>query len=265
LLFPALLSAAPQDDAPAWVESAKNIHYRFTGRRGSFAQFGDSITYSTAYWYPIGYSHPKMSPAAQQAYDNVNTFMFRACWGLWKGPKYGNMSGKSMAWAADHIDEWLKELNPETALIQFGTDDMTLPAEQYEQKLREVIQKCMANGTVVMLSTLPPKHDMMDKVKQYSDVIRKISAELKLPLIDLLNEILSRRPDDWDRMSASVRAAIKNNLNFETLLGYDGIHLSYTNKSAGDWSEQGLRNSGYGLRTYLTLLAYDQVINRVLK
>jgi len=35
-------AAAEQRDA--WTDMAQTIHARFTGRRGTFAQFGDSIT-----------------------------------------------------------------------------------------------------------------------------------------------------------------------------------------------------------------------------
>ena len=34
----------------AWVPSMKAVHQKFQGERGTFAQFGDSITVSRAFW-----------------------------------------------------------------------------------------------------------------------------------------------------------------------------------------------------------------------
>ena len=50
-----------------------------------------------------------------------------------------------------------------------------------------------------------------------------------------------------------------------TLVSRDGVHPSYPKKYEGDYSEEALKNSGYGLRSYLTLLAYADVIRGVLK
>src|SRR4051794_25148498 len=146
-----LVSTSRADSGPPWVESAKKIHERFSGRRGTFAQFGDSLTYSVGNWYPLSYRHTNMTPAGQKALDNINAYMNRLCWYTWKGPKYGNQNGKNLIWACEHIDEWLKEMNPEAAVVLFGYDDFgQMPLDQYDQKLRDLVQKCSDNGTVVI-------------------------------------------------------------------------------------------------------------------
>lgn len=47
------LPAAPAE--PDWAEPMRAVHARFTGAPGTFAQFGDSITVTLAYWTPLLY------------------------------------------------------------------------------------------------------------------------------------------------------------------------------------------------------------------
>ena len=51
--------------------------------------------------------------------------------------------------------------------------------------------------------------------------------------------------------------------NVPTLIARDGVHPSNTAAFSDDYSEEALRNNGYGLRNYLTLLAYAAVIDKV--
>jgi hypothetical protein len=111
-------------DSNYWVEPMKEVHARFTGTRGTFAQFGDSITITMAYWAPLRSERKNMSPDLAKAYDRVSGYMARDCWDKWKGPRYGNEGGMSIRWAHENIDKWLKRLNPEVALIMFGTNDL---------------------------------------------------------------------------------------------------------------------------------------------
>jgi hypothetical protein len=50
-----------------------------------------------------------------------------------------------------------------------------------------------------------------------------------------------------------------------TLVARDGVHPSNPQKYEGDCSAEGLKNSGYILRNYATLLAYAEVIRNVLQ
>jgi len=49
-------NAAPPE--PAWVDAMRKVHGRFRGTAGYVAQFGDSITYSMAFWSPLGWDYP---------------------------------------------------------------------------------------------------------------------------------------------------------------------------------------------------------------
>jgi lysophospholipase L1-like esterase len=263
LLVPAPARAAEPDTA--LVEPAKAVHAKFTGKKGTFAQFGDSITVTLAYWANLEYEKPKgLDDAGTKAVATVTAHMSADGWRKWKGPDFGSEGGQTIAWAADKVDGWLKKLNPEAVLIMFGTNDVgRVKLDTYEAKYREVIQKCLANGTVVILSTIPPKHGVLEKSKEYSAVVRKLAAEFKLPLIDYESEILTRRPDDWD--GAAVHKGAKNVYDVDTPISADGVHPSAPKKYAGDYSADALKHHGYALRTYLTALTYATVIDRVLK
>ena len=61
VLFPLLCLAtisASAAEKPYWVEPMKTVHAGFHGNAGYVAQFGDSITYSMAFWTPIGWDEP---------------------------------------------------------------------------------------------------------------------------------------------------------------------------------------------------------------
>ena len=47
------LPAADPDPPAKWIEPMREVHRRFTGRAGTFAHFGDSITVTMAFWTPL--------------------------------------------------------------------------------------------------------------------------------------------------------------------------------------------------------------------
>jgi lysophospholipase L1-like esterase len=251
-------------DPSYWVEPMKKVHAQFTGARGTFAQFGDSITITMAYWAPLRGEHKNMSPDLAKAYDRVSGYMARDCWDKWKGPRYGNEGGMTIRWAHENIDKWLKRLNPEVALIMFGTNDLgQLDQQEYEQKTREVVERCLQNGTVVILSTIPPRSGLLDKSRQFAGAVRKIAKELKVPLEDYFEEVLKRRPKDWDGSLAQFKDAPGDEYQVPTLISRDGVHPSNPKKYR-DYSAESLRSNGYILRNSLTLLTYAEVIEKVL-
>ena len=242
-----------------WVEAMKEVHGKFTGERGTFAHFGDSITVTLAFWTPLSYSRKNASPQMEQAYQSVKGYMKKECWRDWKGPEFGNEGSQTIRWAHENIDKWLKRLDPETALIMFGTNDLnSVELEEYIQKMRQVIQKCLDNGTVVILSTIPPRHGLADKAAVYAEAVRKIARQMKVPLIDFHSEVLKRRPEDWD--GAMDKFSQYNDYDVLTLLARDGIHPSHPKSFQDDYSEEALKCCGYSLRNYLVLMKYADVL-----
>jgi len=198
------------------------------------------------------------------AFRLVNRYMRPECWRQWKGPAFGNDGGKTVRWALANVDGWLKRLNPETALIMFGTNDLAvMDVAEYRDKMRQLAKRCLANGTVVILSTIPPRHGFEAKSARFAEVVRQLAAGLKVPLIDFHAEILSRRPRDWD--GALEKFAAYRGYDVPTLLARDGVHPSHPRAYRDDYSPEALRCCGYSLRNYLVLLAYADVIRCVLQ
>ncbi len=249
-------------DANVWVPAMKKVNAKFSGEQGTLALFGDSITVSRAFWFGLQSNRRNASADMTKAFELVNNYMFEDCWDR-RGPEYGNEGQMTIRWAHQNVDTWLKDLNPEVALIMFGSNDLGgLEVQEYEIKTREVVQKCLDNGTVVILSTAPPRHGLADKAAVFAEAIRRIARELKVPLTDYHTEILKRRPDDWD--GAMEKFSQYRGYDVPTLISRDGVHPSNPQRYLNDYSAEGLRNNGFGLRSYLALMKYAEVIANVL-
>ena len=266
LAGPALAAAGPEADAKYWVEPMKKVHAKFSGDPGTFAQFGDSITVSMAFWASLFWDHKNLDAAAQADFDLVKGRMKEACWREWKGPEFGSEGQKTIRWALENVEKWLKKLNPEAAVIMFGTNDLgQVPPEEFEAKTRQVIQKCLDNGTMVILSTIPPKHGQEDKAKAYAAAQRKIARDMGVPLCDYYQAVLDRRPDDWDGAAEKFKAEAKDVYQVPTLIAGDGVHPSNPKPWEGDYSAEGLKHNGFVLRNYMVLRSYAEVTREVLK
>jgi hypothetical protein len=261
-------AGAPAKDQPSgpdskvWVPAMRQVHAKFKGRKGSFAEFGDSITVSRAFWFTMRYTAEKGPPEMVKAFRLVSVHMLEDCWDR-KGPEYGNQGQMTIRWAHENVDTWLRTLNPEVANIMFGTNDLdSLEVGEYETKTRQVVQKCLEGGTIVILNTAPPKHGRAEKAAVFAEAVRKLSRQLKVPLVDYHAEILKRRPDDWD--GAMEKFSQYRDYDVPTLISRDGVHPSNCQKYIGDYSPEGLRNNGFGLWNYLVLMKYAEVIGEVL-
>src|SRR5205814_685116 len=198
---------------------------------GTLALFGDSITFSLAFWAPLAGEPRGMS---QELADNlrvVKQWQRSECWRQWRGPEFGNEGGRTIQWADENVDAWLKKLNPETAVLMFGTNDLgPLDAKEYDTRTRSVVEKCLKNGAVVILTTIPPKAGAEKKSKEFAEVQRQVAADYKLPLVDYQAEILKRRPDDWNGALPQFKDAGKDVYQVPTLVSGDGVHPSNPNK-----------------------------------
>jgi lysophospholipase L1-like esterase len=250
---------------PEWVEPMKKVHARFSGTPGTLALFGDSITVSMAFWAPLRGEPKGMSKEMAAAHKLVKGYMRPEGWDKSRGAKYGNEGGMTIRWANENVANWLKEHDPEVAVIMFGTNDLgALEEKEYAEKTAEVVDRCLKNGTVVILTTPPPRSGLLDKSKQFAEAVRRVAKDKKVPLIDYHAEILKRRPDDWDGTLPKFKDVQGSEYEVPTLIARDGVHPSYP-KPHADYSQESLRCNGYALRSYLTLLAYADVIRQVLK
>lgn len=262
LIEPSARSQEPCDPGPKagdWREAMARVHARFRGRPGTFAHFGDSITETLAFWTPLRYARRNASPAMERAHRLVEARMRPECWRDGKGPGHGNQGGQTTRWAREHVGEWLRSLDPEVALILFGTNDLhSLEVDEYRDNLRELVRKCLDNGTVVILSTIPPRHGFVEKSRAFAQAARDVARESSVPLVDYHAEILERRPDDWDGATDAFRSY--EGYDVPTLISRDGVHPSNPRAFQDDYSDRALRSHGYGLRNYLVLMKYAEVL-----
>ena len=103
--------AAPPGEA-GWREAMARVHARFGGRPGTFAQFGDSITVSLAFWSPLRHDRKNASPEMERAYRLVEKRLRPECWRDWKGPEFGNDGGRTIRWADENVDDLAREAQP---------------------------------------------------------------------------------------------------------------------------------------------------------
>ena len=55
-------------DSLYWVDTMARVHEEFTGEKGTFAHFGDSIKVTLAFWTPLLYSRKNAPEEMEQAY-----------------------------------------------------------------------------------------------------------------------------------------------------------------------------------------------------
>lgn len=255
------LAASQAYADPYWVEPMTQVHANFQGTRGTIARFGDSITYSGAFFKPLQYNFTNTSPEEQAALDWLKAYLLPACW-TWQddavAASNGCYSGTMSSWPlqtdqappARNIDTWLNKLQPELAVVMWGTNDLgPLDVTTYTNNMRQVIQACKAYGTIPLLTTIPPRRGYDAKSAQFAQAMRDLALEQQVPLIDYHQEILTRQPTTWDG----------------TLISSDGVHPSWNGSTAQDFSPSSLNTNGYLLRNWCTLRALREVEQYILQ
>lgn len=251
--------------AAQWIEPMKKVHARFKGKPGTFAQFGDSITFSGAFWTPLAENPKNMGPSIEAQYKLVRQHMHAGAFRQ-KGPDVGNLGSTTIKWARENVGKWLADLDPEVAVIMFGSNDFRqIEVQDYARMLREVVESCLDNGTIVLLTTPPPQTSLLEKSNQFAESVRAVARELSVPLIDYHHEILSGRPFDWDGSADEFKNVPGDTYEVPTLISRDGVHPSNQVIFSNDFSGRALASNGFGLRNYLTLVAYAEVISKALR
>ena len=246
----ALLKVGQQP--PEVIEAMRKVHEGFQGQEGYVAQFGDSITYSMAFWTPIGWGAPDeylshddglpKTPKNKRWRDIVKGTRN-------KGPKFANYSGWKVGQLNKAIDMVLKRDRPEVAIVMIGTNDISggkIP-ESYRREFEEVIQKCLKANCVPIINTIPPRRGREQVVIEINEIIRDVAKQNQVPLADFYAECLRLRPGkSWDG----------------TIMAPDGVHPS--GGKSNIYTEDNMKNCGYALRNWVNFLVLRQVYLRVL-
>lgn len=255
--------------AQDWVASMREVHGRFTGTPNTLGRWGDSITFTSAFFSGLAYSQANVGPEAAPALSWLRTQIEPGLWSTY-GVTHGSKSGSQASWALGNdvaspmrnIDYWLATDKPEMVVILWGTNEAKngTAVATYQANLTEVVQTCKENGTIPILTTPPPQHGK--DVLPYVGAVNAIAAAEHVPVIDYYGEILARNPGtSWDGQplyAANPAAYGNNTYNVPTLISGDGIHPSNPSAYARNFGAEALGKNGYNLRNYVTLLkAYE--------
>jgi len=221
-----------------------------------------------AYLAPYGGGgkiNPKnMTPEVAKEMAVVEKYADLKLWKDWKSSQWGCTGMKTSAWWFAGVDAWQKRMNPEAAVILFGTNDAGgICPPQYTEYMAASVRRLLADGTVPMLTTVPPKGSQaaLKMLDDYWLALICIASHYKIPVIDYYKETLRRRPEDWNGRLEKFRPA--RGYDVPTIISGDGCHPSNPKAFQNDFSEKALSSNGYNLRNYMTLRTYSAVITKV--
>jgi len=184
-------------DRTAYAANVRKIRAAGAGktRRHAILYFGDSITAAHPYMHAL-----------------------TGCLGQGIGVRHG-YGGQTTAFAKGKIDEFLKSVNPEFAVVMFGTNDSknTQSVQGSMKNLAYVIDACAKHGTVPVVATIPPRGYQLDQPgeRHYNAQLIKLCRMKKVPISYVFEAMIPK--------------------DLKTMLG-DGVHLTSGpgNAAAGD-------------------------------
>lgn len=251
--------AAQADD---YAAAMKTVAAKFKGTAGVYIQIGDSITYANqnTAWARGG---KEQSPAVQQflKWSHRGEKNQTDGWWLASDDQPGNRShpAASGVRASEYLAggkgglpplaDIIKKYNPQMALYMLGTNDINggRKVAVYIADVEKALDLLMDNGTIPILSTLPPIRGKAPQVDEFCKALRELAAKKKIPLLDLNSEMKARAGDQME----------------SAYLGGDGVHLSFPNAS-GPASDENLKQSGYLLRCYMAVYKGMEVKAKVI-
>lgn len=242
------------------------VHPYQASTQGVVLHIGDSITYANPYAQWARYGQGK-TPAddAICRWMHTGAKNDRDGWYLCSVDRPGGRSETAVG--GIRADEFLvggkagiapladliQKYNPQMVVLMLGTNDASAGrrVEAYRADMVRALDLILANGSIPILSTLPPHPHQGELVKSYNAALRDIARSKQLPLIDYWLEITQRRPADWNG----------------TLMGKDDVHPTASQGGAAPVSEpteDNLKNSGYLLRGWLSVRKVVEVKSRVI-
>ena len=263
VLGPAVAADAIQaKEGYDYAAAAKAVAAKFTGKPGVFVHLGDSITYANqnTAWARGGQGQTPEEKAflkwSNAGAKNDSDGWWLASTDVPSGRSHTAASGvradqylQGGKGGLPSLAEIIKKYNPQLALYMLGTNDISAsrPVAMYIADVEKAVDALHANGTVVILSTLPPYRGKAKQVDEYNAALRELAKKKQLPLVDLHAEMKARAGDDAEK----------------AYLSNDGVHLSFPSAN-GPATEENLKKSGYLLRCYLAVHKGIEVKAKVL-
>ena len=210
--------------APAVIERMRLIFAvgQANGNRVDvFSKVGDSITESPSFLGPVGEGRVQLGDYAYLQ-PVIDAFLMTPAR---QANSFQNPSvAAGVGWAAwGVLDPQLADVvlcfpgetplaceyrltRPAYALIMFGTNDVGYRSvAEFEGDLRRIIDVSELAGVIPILSTIPQRPDMPERVAEFNGVIRVVAAQRNAPLWDY-HEALRGLPNAglaWDNIHPS--------------------------------------------------------------
>jgi hypothetical protein len=229
-------------------------------RADVFSKVGDSITASPSFLGPIGEGRYQLGDYGylQAAIDHFsvsnaregNSFLNPSLaagigWSAWAAldPQFSDAT-QCAPGETPLVCEY-RLTRPAFALIMFGTNDTGYrTSAEYEGDLRRIVDVSESMGVVPILSTIPSRPEMPERVAEFNRIVREVAAANALPVWDYY-AALEGLPNDG--------------------LAWDNIHPSSPDEwyqDAADFRPQNLIY-GYVIRNLTALQVLDSVWRQV--
>lgn len=257
-----------------YATAAKATLKKFTGTPGVVLHLGDSITIDLAYGQWALKSDKKS--AAEKAIldwmhcgkkDKTDGWFLateKIGWRVSQTAASGVMASEFLKGGKNAKDgkpglpalaDTIKTYNPQMAVLMLGTNDASnqRKADDFIVDMTAIIDRLQANGTVVILSSIPPHSPQPKLAQEYNERLYTLAKAKQIPFLDFYGEILKRRPgESWNG----------------TLLGKGDVHPSDSGPNGVQaWSEpteENLNQCGYLLRAWLTVHKIMEVKEKVM-
>jgi GDSL-like lipase/acylhydrolase family protein len=241
----------------------KKVAAKFRGAAGVVIHVGDSITYANPYgqWARQGKGKTK---ADRDVLLWMHTHRNNKLDG-WYLARVDRPGGRSdTAVSGIRIDQFLrggkggvpplrrivKLYNPQVVVLMLGTNGVSAnrAAYRYKAEMEQAIKLFLDNGTVVVLSTIPPHYKHEQLGKEYNKALKGLARKHGLPMIDYYGQIVQLQPNNWNG----------------TILRKNNVHPTDGRLASGYPSDQNFKKSGYLLRGWLSVQKIRQVKETVL-
>jgi hypothetical protein len=247
-----------------YIAPMKKVAGRFKGKEGMVIHVGASDTIANPYttWARLGKGKaPEDEAVLKWMHTNANNQTD----GWWLCRKelvshraYTAESGLQSSWlfkggarGLPTLDKMLDDYRPQIVVLEIGIYEAEeeRPLAEYRKNMARALDMILERGAIPVPTTCPPIKAHLKSSQAYNEALRELAKERGLPLIDMEQEILQRRPDDW----------------YGTLM--TRMHLTATRAGVSPASEptdRNLRESGFLLRGWVTVRKLAEVKRRVL-
>jgi hypothetical protein len=253
---PGAVTESPFSDAVQDRIRAIYLSGQAMGNRADvFSKVGDSITVSRYFLAPVGegvydlreYGHLQSIVAyfSRTAARSGNSFVNVSLaagegWAAWGALDAALAGGPPCLPLEAPLACEYRVVRPAFAVIMFGTNDVgyRTPA-QFRADLTRVVEISTAAGVVPILSTFPPRPELLSRTATFNLIVAEVGQRHDLPVIDLYDVLVSTPAYG---------------------LAWDQLHLSSPGyETAADFHPENL-GYGYVVRNLLTLQALDAVV-----